>query len=218
MGVILAAYLTRRGPSEVSYTAFLSQVRAGNVTTVTARDDTLRVSLREPATLVGASGPLTLTEFTTTLPAFALPELGQVLAEHAVEVSAVPVNPKRDPLVAFALQALPALLLVAGGFWLIKRLGGNFGLAIGRSDPRRFEGGNHTITFADVAGIDEAKQELVEVVDFLRNPDKYTRLGGVAPKGVLLVGSPGTGKTLLAKAVAGEAGVPFLSMNASEFV
>ncbi|HEX7000527.1 MAG TPA: ATP-dependent zinc metalloprotease FtsH [Trueperaceae bacterium] len=218
LGFILTAYLTRQGPSEVSYTAFLSQVRAGNVASVTARDDTLRASLAEPATLITDSGPVTLTEFTTTLPAFALPGLGQVLADHAVEVSAVPANPKRDPLVTFALQALPAVLLIAAGFWLIKRLGGNFGLAIGRSDPKRFEGGSHTVTFADVAGIDEAKQELVEVVDFLRNPEKYTRLGGVAPKGVLLVGSPGTGKTLLAKAVAGEAGVPFLSMNASEFV
>src|SRR5690606_30954264 len=77
---------------------------------------------------------------------------------------------------------------------------------------------DHRVTFDDVAGIDEAENELVEVVDFLKNPEKYTRLGGRAPKGVLLVGPPGTGKTLLAKAVAGEAGVPFFSMAGSEFV
>src|SRR5678815_5763290 len=74
------------------------------------------------------------------------------------------------------------------------------------------------VTFADVAGIDEAENELVEIVDFLKNPEKYTRLGGTAPKGVLLVGAPGTGKTLLARAVAGEAGVPFFSMSGSEFI
>ena len=95
--------------------------------------------------------------------------------------------------------------------------GGLFG--IGKSKARRGDTqGGPKVTFADVAGIDEAKNELVEIVDFLRTPEKYTRLGGSAPKGVLLIGSPGTGKTLLAKAVAGEAGVPFFSMSASEFV
>src|SRR3546814_5063764 len=90
---------------------------------------------------------------------------------------------------------------------------------LGKSKARRFDKETETkVTFADVAGIDEAENELVEIVDFLRNPKKYTRLGGTAPKGVLLVGAPGTGKTLLARAVAGEAGVPFFSMSASEFI
>src|SRR5436190_6541208 len=84
--------------------------------------------------------------------------------------------------------------------------------------PGSSEGRARGVTFADVAGIDEAKAELVEVVDFLKDPAKYTRLGGVVPKGVLLIGAPGTGKTLLARAVAGEANVPFFSMGASEFV
>jgi cell division protease FtsH len=92
-------------------------------------------------------------------------------------------------------------------------------MGIGKSQARRFdEGKDAKVTFTDVAGIDEAENELVEIVDFLKDPHKYTRLGGAAPKGVLLVGAPGTGKTLLAKAVAGEAGVPFFSMSASEFV
>src|SRR3546814_11419578 len=90
---------------------------------------------------------------------------------------------------------------------------------LGKSKARRFDKETETkVTFADVAGIDEAENELVEIVDFLKRPEKYTRLGGTAPKGVLLVGAPGTGKTLLARAVAGEAEVPFFSMSGAEFV
>src|SRR5262249_38691677 len=93
-------------------------------------------------------------------------------------------------------------------------------MGIGKSKARRYDqaAGGSKVTFDDVAGIDEAKAELVEIVDFLKAPAKYTRLGGSAPKGVLLIGSPGTGKTLLARAVAGEAGVPFFSLSAAEFV
>jgi cell division protease FtsH len=116
------------------------------------------------------------------------------------------------------------VLLIAFYVWLFRRtaqqggLGGGL-MGIGKSKARRFDQESDTkVTFDDVAGIDEARNELVEIVDFLRDPPKYTRLGGTAPKGVLLVGAPGTGKTLLAKAVAGEAGVPFFSMSAAEFV
>ncbi|MCL4763170.1 MAG: ATP-dependent zinc metalloprotease FtsH, partial [Burkholderiales bacterium] len=118
----------------------------------------------------------------------------------------------------------PALLLIGAYVWMFRRAqaGGGMGgglLGIGRSRARRYdqEQGDK-VTFDDVAGIDEAEAELVEIVEFLRDPPKFTRLGGTAPKGVLLIGSPGTGKTLLAKAVAGEAGVPFFSMSAAEFV
>src|SRR5207248_3552799 len=105
-------------------------------------------------------------------------------------------------------------------FWLMRRAGNvqNMLGAFGRSRARRYEPTGGRVTFADVAGIDEAKEELTEIVDFLRNPDKYRRLGGRIPHGVLLSGLPGTGKTLLARAVAGEANVPFFSMSASEFV
>jgi cell division protease FtsH len=116
----------------------------------------------------------------------------------------------------------PTLLFLLLIFWFMRRAaasGGAGGLmSFGRSRARRVEAADQRVTFADVAGIDEAKEELTEIVDFLRNPEKYLRLGGRIPRGVLLSGAPGTGKTLLARAVAGEAGVPFFQMSASEFV
>ena len=119
---------------------------------------------------------------------------------------------------------LPAVIFVAIWSFALKRMGGGgmggMGgvLEIGKSKAKVYLEKETGITFADVAGIDEAKEELMEVVEFLRSPDRYRRLGGKIPKGVLIVGAPGTGKTLLAKAVAGEAGVPFLSISGSDFV
>ena len=114
----------------------------------------------------------------------------------------------------------PTILFVGLLFWLMRRAGGVQSAlgAFGRSSARRYQPSGDRVTFADVAGIDDAKEELSEVVDFLRHPDKYVRLGGRIPHGVLLSGPPGTGKTLLARAVAGEADAPFFSMAASEFV
>jgi cell division protease FtsH len=130
-----------------------------------------------------------------------------------------------SPLTTLLFGFGPALLFIGFYVWMFRRMakqGGGMGggiMGIGKSKARRYDQEKDTkVTFDDVAGIDEAENELVEVVDFLKDPPKYTRLGGAAPKGVLLVGPPGTGKTLLAKAVAGEAGVPFFSMSGSEFV
>jgi cell division protease FtsH len=168
--------------------------------------------------------PKMVSTFTTTLPSFADPGLEAFLIENGVEISAEPIQEGGSPWLTFLLAFGPALLFIGLYVWLFRRaaqqggMGGGL-MGIGRSRARRYDQEQDTkVTFDDVAGIDEAENELVEIVDFLKDPPKYTRLGGTAPKGVLLVGPPGTGKTLLAKAVAGEAGVPFFSMSGSEFV
>src|SRR4029077_15605118 len=171
-----------------------------------------------------AGTPKTVSHFTTTVPSFVDPGLEAFLIDHGVEISAKPIEEGCNPLLNFLLGFGPALLFIGFYVWMFRRAaqqGGGMGglMGIGRSKARRYDQEKDTrVTFDDVAGIDEAENELVEIVDFLRDPKKYTRLGGTAPKGVLLIGAPGTGKTLLAKAVAGEAGVPFFSMSAAEFV
>ena len=178
---------------------------------------------RQPARARGA--PKTVSNFTTTLPTFVDPGLETFLIDNGVEISAEPIDDGGSPWATFLFGFGPALLLIGFYVWLFRRAaqqGGGIGgglMGIGKSKARRYDQEKDTkITFNDVAGIDEAENELVEIVDFLKDPKKYTRLGGAAPKGVLLIGAPGTGKTLLAKAVAGEAGVPFFSMSAAEFV
>ena len=168
--------------------------------------------------------PRTANTFATTLPTFVDPGLEKFLIEHGVEISAKPIEEGGNAVTTFILGFGPALLFIGFYIWMFRRAaqqGGGMGglMGIGRSRARRYDQEKDTkVTFNDVAGIDEAENELVEIVDFLKDPPKYTRLGGAAPKGVLLIGAPGTGKTLLAKAVAGEAGVPFFSMSAAEFV
>ena len=167
--------------------------------------------------------PKTVSNFTTTLPSFVDRGLEGFLIENGVEISAKPEE-EGNALSTLLYGFGPALLFIGFYIWMFRRAaqqGGGIGglMGIGRSKARRYDQETDTkVTFDDVAGIDEAENELVEIVDFLRDPKKYTRLGGSAPKGVLLIGAPGTGKTLLAKAIAGEAGVPFFSMSAAEFV
>ena len=148
-------------------------------------------------------------------------DLQETLIAKKVEITAEPINDGRGFFTSLLLGFGPVILLVFLFVWLSRRAsGGQMGAlgAFGRSRARRVEGDQTMVTFNDVAGIDEAKRELTEVVDFLKNPEKYQRLGGRIPRGVLLAGRPGTGKTLLARAVAGEAGAPFFSISASEFV
>jgi cell division protease FtsH len=159
------------------------------------------------------------TQFSTTFPQIeGDASLIPTLDAHNVQVN---VTPPPNPIVTLLLSyGLPLLLLVLVMLWLGRQFtrsqSGIF--SVGRSKPRRHSADHPQVTFKDVAGVDEAKLELKEVVDFLRRPEKYHKLGARIPRGVLLVGPPGTGKTLLAKAVAGEAGVPFFSISASEFV
>jgi cell division protease FtsH len=197
---------------------FLKQVRTGNVVSVTSSVSELQGNFahaRKPAGAKEAS-----VRFVTEIPSFAdTNQLSRLLQQHGVVVNAEPID-NGGPLWERLLLGLgPTIVLLLLLFWLFRRMSGSRAAgALGRARPRRYQPGRETITFEDVAGIDEAKQELTEIVDFLKTPDKYLALGARIPRGVLLSGPPGTGKTLLARAVAGEAGVPFFQMSASEFV
>jgi len=221
-------------PVTVPYTFFKNEVGKRNVGAIYSQGDTITGRFKAPTTYQPAgekgaapqTAPTTATTFTTTLPSFVDPGLEAFLIENDVEISAKPIQEGGNPLLTLLFSFGPGLLFIGFYIWLFRRAaqqgGGMMGgglMGIGKSTARRYDQEKDTkVTFDDVAGIDEAENELVEIVDFLKDPKKYTRLGGAAPKGVLLVGAPGTGKTLLAKAVAGEAGVPFFSMSAAEFV
>jgi cell division protease FtsH len=198
---------------------FLAQVRAGNVSTVTAQDaaiqGTFKRAIRYPAR---AKDTRQAIEFSTRVPGFAdTKALDTLLQEKGVVVTAK--APPGTPLWETLLAGFGPTLLFFGLWYLIMRQSGSGSMfSFGKTKAKKYEPTTERVTFADVAGIDEAKQELAEVVDFLRDPEKYGKLGAHIPRGVLLTGAPGTGKTLLARAVAGEADVPFFSMSASEFV
>ena len=141
------------------------------------------------------------------------------LRQKGVIINAKP--PTESPWYMSVLVSwFPMIVLIGVWVFFMRQMqaGGGKAMSFGKSRARLLTEGHQKVTFADVAGIDEAKEELGEIVDFLREPKKYTRLGGRIPKGVLLMGSPGTGKTLLARAIAGEAGVPFFSISGSDFV
>lgn len=204
---------------EVPYSLFREQVEIGNVEEVTSRADTIQGTFLSPVTYPDTGDGIENDEFATTRPAFADDELLELLIEQDVVVNARPLDEPRSLFMTAVLSFGPTLLLVILFVILIRRVGSGGFSNLGRSKAKRYEHSTEErITFNDVAGIEEAEQELVEVVDFLKNPDKYRRLGGEIPRGVLLSGPPGTGKTLLARAVAGEADVPFFSLSASEFV
>ena len=231
-------------PVTVPYTVFKEEVRKGNVEAIYGRADTITGRFASPVTYPPAGGQhsssgkdsqssgtrgaaprgvpsKTATTFETTLPSFADPGLEKFLIDNHVEISAEPIQDGGNPWATLFFSFGPALFFIGFYIWMFRRAaqGGGMGgglMGIGKSTARRYDQEKDSkVTFDDVAGIDEAENELVEIVDFLKDTKKYTRLGGTAPKGVLLVGAPGTGKTLLAKAVAGEAGVPFFSMGAA---
>jgi cell division protease FtsH len=204
---------------------FLSDVQAGQVKSISSKGDTIQgtftAKLRYPASDKKAT-PTTL--FATQVPSFWNgSELSALLQSKNVQINAQSTTTSQSVLVELLLGFGPTLLIV-GLFVLIARRAAKAGAGMGalgnfgRSQARRVDPQKIRVTFDDVAGIDEAKAELSEIVDFLRNPEQYARLGGRMPHGVLLSGAPGTGKTLLARAVAGEAHAAFFSISASEFI
>ena len=209
----------RESRLNVPYTAFREQVQAGNVSEVTSRGDTIQGTFKKEVTYPAGSDKKD-TDFETERPAFADDGLLGLMIDKDVVVNAKPVDEGRPLLQTLLLSFGPVILLVLLFVFLARRAGGAAGALsnLGRSKAKRYDASATRVTFEDVAGIDEAEEELVEIVDFLKNPDRYLRLGGRIPRGVLLTGPPGTGKTLLARAVAGEADVPFFSLSASEFV
>ena len=197
---------------------FVKEVASGNVAEITSTGTAIQGTFKHPRRYAGSSPT---TGFKTEIPAFAdTRALARSLAGARVVVNAKPLQSSLPWWENILISFGPTLLLI-GLLVLISRRGANAQALLGsfgRFNAKRYAPGGDRVTFADVAGIDEAKAELAEVVDFLRRPGRYRKLGGRIPHGVLLSGEPGTGKTLLARAVAGEAGVPFFSMAASQFV
>ncbi|MEU2455961.1 ATP-dependent zinc metalloprotease FtsH [Streptomyces sp. NPDC085639] len=206
----------------ISYTAFSKQVADGNVSKIYSKGDAIQGELKTKQPLPdGDKGDYT--KFVTQRPAFADDELWAELTKQNVTVTASPVVVQRSFLSNLLISLAPMLLLVLLWVVIARRMGSGMGGmgALGRKAPPKpveLETGAERTTFEDVAGIDEVEGELNDVVDFLKNPQEYRKMGARMPGGVLLSGPPGTGKTLLARAVAGEAGVPFFSASASEFI
>ncbi len=210
VSIVLAQILPTSGarPEPMAYSAFLQAVERGEVRSVRIQNQTIE-GIRNDGSPIGTYAPENADTFS-------------VLRRNNVEVSAVP-PPRPSVLGSLMWALLPVIILIGISMWMTRNamnnMGGNGGpFSFGRSRARLVAPENARVTFADVAGIEEAKEDLQEIVDFLRDPQKFQRLGGRIPRGVLLVGPPGTGKTLTAKAVAGEAGVPFFTISGSDFV
>ncbi|WP_135212262.1 ATP-dependent zinc metalloprotease FtsH [Vitreimonas flagellata] len=211
--VLVVLFTVMQGPNasrnaeELSYSQLLNKVEAGEIRSVTTQGDAL---------LANASGDKT---YITYLPNGTMAPVVDRLDAANVEVKTE--RPQRGPgLGDILLGVLPMLLLIGAWFFFMRQMqgGGRGAMGFGRSKAKLLTEAKGRITFEDVAGIDEAKEELGEIVEFLKDPGKFQRLGGKIPKGALLVGPPGTGKTLLARAIAGEANVPFFTISGSDFV
>ncbi len=194
-----------RGKTSINYSKFVDLVKADKVTKVVLQGEEISGELSDGKAFKSYAAPD--------------PDLIKLLTAKKVDITAKPKD-ENSWYTTFLISWLPMLVLV--GIWIFfmrqMQAGGGKAMSFGKSRARLMTENTVKITFSDVAGIEEAKEEVSEIIDFLKDPKKFTRLGGRIPKGVLLVGAPGTGKTLLARAIAGEAGVPFFSISGSDFV
>ena len=205
---------------------FINQVQAQNVSEISSKGDSIEGQLKNETNYdpPGDAKPFNVSKFKTEVPSFVdHGQLTNVLTQAGVTINAEPPDSGRSIFWTLVLGFLPWLLIIGFFIWIARRQAGAGGGGIlggfGRTNARRVNPDEQQrVTFKDVAGIDEAEDELVEIVDFLKNPQRYTKLGARVPHGVLLYGPPGTGKTLLARAVAGEAHAAFFHLSASEFV
>jgi cell division protease FtsH len=215
--IVVSQLQSGANSSEVlSINQLAADIQAGEVETIEVDDNRVVVEYRndDNRRISHIEGNSTLVE--------QLKEFGVTTEDLETQNVEIIVKPPSAWLgIATALGYILPFVILAGVFWFVFRQAqgsNNAALSFGKSRARMFSGDQPTVTFQDVAGVEEAKEELAEVVEFLREPEKFISLGARIPKGVLLVGPPGTGKTLLAKAVSGEAGVPFFSISGSEFV
>ena len=197
---------TSKNSSKISFSDFMAATESGNVSEVNINGNTVTGFLND-----GRS-------FNTYAPNY--PNLVDKLNDAGVKITAEPSERSMHPLLSVLLSWFPMLLLIGVWIFFMRQMqsGGGKAMGFGKSKAKLLNEAVGKVTFDDVAGIDEAKQELEEVVEFLKDPQKFSRLGGKIPRGALLVGPPGTGKTLLARAIAGEANVPFFSISGSDFV
>ncbi len=213
VGVLIWQFSTtfQRGPSPIPFTVFLQHVEKNDVERVTITGNEITGTLKTGTATSGSD------KFRTYAPT-QYERLANKLDEKGVEIEAKPET--TSPWATLLYSWAPILLMI--GFWIFimrqMQSGGNKALSFGKSRAKLSSSSQKKVTFKDVAGVDEAKEELQEIIEFLKEPQKFQKLGGRIPKGVLLMGAPGTGKTLLARAVAGEANVPFFSISGSDFV